>query len=125
LILASKALYRGDSTIVKVLFITIAYHFSSRLSFESGGVLNPAITIGLELWQAIYNTQWRVIYNFWVFLIGEFAGGFAAAFFFQHVIVRFLAFEDKTYQHLSNKDLEHSDIKDYEVKRNIEHNEKL
>jgi len=50
IILESKALYRGDSTLIKVLLIAVAYHFSSRLSFESGGVLNPAIAVGLQLW---------------------------------------------------------------------------
>jgi len=68
-----------------VATIALALHFARAFTYRSGGGLNPAIAIGLELWMSIHENDFSYMINFYIFLVGPLIGGFTAAIYYRFV----------------------------------------
>ncbi len=72
------------------IYLTIAasLHASRSITSRSGGALNPALALGLDLFFSIKENDYSHLINFYIFLIGPSIGGVLAAFYYMYVHVK-------------------------------------
>jgi len=68
--------------LTRIIFVVVSLTFARQFTFPTGGAINPAIVLGLGIINSIVTGDGEPFANFWIFLAGEFAGAFAAGFFF-------------------------------------------
>lgn len=69
------------------LTIAVALFFSRHFAIHTGGCLNPAVAIGLQLSTGFVLGNWSPLANCWVFLIGPLLGALCAAIYYDLVYV--------------------------------------
>jgi len=75
--------YYTNSPIFVVSGIALAYYFSRQFSAHSGGCLNPAIAIGLGLWNSANDGNFANMRYSYIFIIGPLIGASIAAILFR------------------------------------------
>lgn len=58
--------------------MALALLFARVFTFHSGGVVNPAMGVGLELFHAFWDNDTSRLNNFWVYLFSPLLGGYVA-----------------------------------------------
>lgn len=75
----------NTNKIVQILMIAMALHISRVFTSKSGGALNPAIAFGLEFWLSIHKSDFTLMSNYYIFLIGPILGGALAGLYFKSI----------------------------------------
>jgi aquaporin related protein len=52
-------------------------------TFHTGGCLNPAMAISLDLFHSLHHIDKRILENSWVYLVGSLGGAYLATLFFK------------------------------------------
>jgi glycerol uptake facilitator-like aquaporin len=74
--------YNKENKLMIFGVIAFAFYFSEGFASRSGGYLNPALSLGLELVQSIQESSLKYLTNFYVYLIGPLLGCIVAPVFF-------------------------------------------
>lgn len=67
--------------------IAVALFFSRHFAIHTGGCLNPAVAIGLQLSTGLVMGNWHPLANCWVFILGPMLGALVAAIYYDLVYV--------------------------------------
>lgn len=76
--------------LMRFVIIVLGLHLGRALTYRSGGGLNPAIALGLELWLSIYTEDFSYMINFYIFLIGPLLGAWLAYIWYTKVHLKSL-----------------------------------
>ncbi|CAD8065930.1 unnamed protein product [Paramecium primaurelia] len=79
-----------NNDIAGIAWIALALFFSRQLSSHSGGCLNPAMGVGLELFEAFWLNDTTKLANFWVFLFAPLFGAYIAQIFYNSIYLPLL-----------------------------------
>lgn len=66
--------------------IAIGLTYSRFMASRSGGAINPAIALMLEIFQSFHDLDFKYLINFYVYIIGPGIGGLVAGIFYKKVV---------------------------------------
>ncbi|CAD8044811.1 unnamed protein product [Paramecium primaurelia] len=79
-----------DNNLIGIGIIATALYFGRILTYHTGGCLNPAMGVGLGIFESLQDGNWDRLINIWIYIFGPFSGASLASEFYRSVYVGLL-----------------------------------
>ncbi|CAK72974.1 unnamed protein product (macronuclear) [Paramecium tetraurelia] len=79
-----------ENNLIGIGIIATALYFGRILTFHTGGCLNPAMGVGLGIFESLQDGNWDRLINIWIYIFGPLSGASLASEFYRSVYVGLL-----------------------------------
>ncbi|CAD8151467.1 unnamed protein product [Paramecium octaurelia] len=79
-----------ENNLIGIGIIATALYFGRILTFHTGGCLNPAMGVGLGIFESLQDGNWDRLINIWIYIFGPLSGASLASEFYKSVYVGLL-----------------------------------